>query len=160
MKKFENIEIYNKAMNLVQLVNSFLLAIPEDDEYLQSTKGIMMEDAFIIAAKIAGAEGGDLYSIRMQNAAIIRSHAMSLYVQIGSFRFHSNFKDVEYVKMLRSEIEEFRVLFIEWVATFDRSNYIWDEWELFNPPGAVPPDPSDYNDDLFDATDFFNDEDV
>ena len=159
MRKFENLEIYNKAMNLVQLVNSFMLAIPEDDEYLQSTKGIMMEDAFIIAAKIAGAEGVDLYSIRMQNAAIIRSHAMSLYVQIGSLRFYSSFKDVEYVEMLRNEIEEFRLLFIEWVASFDVSNYIWDYWELFNPPGAVPPNPSDFNDDSFDPNDFFDDDD-
>lgn len=159
MNKFENLEIYTKAMNLVQLVNSFMLAIPEDDEYLQSTKGIMMEDAFVIAAKIAGAEGGNLYSIRMQNAAIIRSHAMSLYVQIGSLRFHANFKDVEYVAILRNEIEEFRLLFIEWVASFDATNYIWDEWELFNPPGAIAPDPSDFNDDSFDPNDFFDADD-
>lgn len=52
MKKFENLEIDNKAMNLLQLVNSFMLAIPDDDEYLRSTKGIMMQDAFVIAVKI------------------------------------------------------------------------------------------------------------
>ena len=147
MKKLEKLEIYNKAMHIVHLVNSFMLTIPEDDEYLQATKGFMLEDASIMAAKIAGAEGGDMYSIRMQNAAIIRDHAMHLYTQVGSLRFHKNYKDVEYVTMLRNEIEEFRMLFIAWVESFDGSNHFWDEWELFNPPGAIRPDPSENNSD-------------
>jgi hypothetical protein len=46
-----------------------------------------MEDVAIIAAKIAGAEGGDLYSIRMQNASIVREHAIHLYMQVGNLRF-------------------------------------------------------------------------
>ena len=161
MKKLEKLEIYNKAMHIVHLVNSFMLTIPEDDEYLQATKGFMLEDASIMAAKIAGAEGGDMYSIRMQNAAIIREHAMHLYTQVGSLRFHKNYKDVEYVEMLRNEIEEFRMLFIAWVESFDASNHFWDEWELFNPPGAIRPDPSENNsdDDFFDPNTFFDDDD-
>ncbi len=161
MKNLEKLEIYIKAMHIVHLVNGFMLTIPEDDEYLQATKGFMMEDASIMAAKIAGAEGGDLYSIRMQNASIVREHAMHLYIQVGSLRFHKNYKDVEYVDMLRNEIEEFRMLFIEWVAAFDPNNHVWDAWCLFNPPGAVPPDPSenDSDDDFFDPNIFFDDDD-
>ena len=38
---------------------------------------------------------------------------------------------------------------------FDTSNYIWDEWELFNPKGAIPPNPNDYQDPInFDDIDF------
>ena len=150
--------IYQKAMNLCTLVDSLMLAIPQDDEYLQATKGMMMEDAMVMAAKIAGAEGGNLYSIRMQNAAIIRDHAMHLYVQIGSLRFHDTFKDIEYVTLLRAELDEFRLLFIDWVASFDPSNHIWDEWGLFNPAGAIPPSES-YDDDDFDISDFLDNDD-
>lgn len=156
MKKHKNLLIYQKAMHLCTLVDSLMLAIPEDDEYLQASKGMMMEDAMVMAAKIAGAEGGDLYSIRMQNAAIIRNHAMHLYVQIGSLRFHEKFKDIEYVTLLRQELEDFRMLFVEWVASFDKNNHIWDEWELFNPAGAIPP--NDSYDDPFDIDDFLNDQ--
>ena len=157
MKKLDNIPIYQKAMNLVTSVNGLMATIPEEDEFLQSSKGLMMEDAMVMAAKIAGAEGGNLYSIRMQNAAIIRSHAMHLYSQIGSLRYHENFKDVDYVSLLREELDEFRLLFIEWVESFDTNNHIWDEWGLFNPAGAIPPGNS--YDDPFNIDDFLGDDD-
>lgn len=72
----KNLPIYQKAELIFQLVESLVTSLPEEDDYIQGTKHFMMEDATIILAKIAGAEGGDLYSIRMQNAAIIREHAM------------------------------------------------------------------------------------
>ena len=92
-----------------------MASLPEDDDFIQATKELMRADAVIIPAKIAGAEGGDLYSIRIQNAAIIRYHNMNLYVQVGSLRFHESYKDLEYVQLIRKEIGEFRLLFIDWV---------------------------------------------
>ena len=156
--KIKDLPIYQKAELIFQLVQSLVASLPEDDEYIQGTKHLMLEDAMIMNAKIAGAEGGDLYSIRMQNAAIIRDHAMHLYVQVGSLRFHENYKDLEYVKLIRKEIDAFRLLFIEWVKSFDTINYIWDEWELFNPPGAVPPIDEPFDDD-FHSMDFDDDND-
>ncbi len=164
--KLENLPIYQKAMLISQLVNSLIASLPEDDEYIQGTKHLMREDAMMMAAKIAGAEGGDMYSIRMQNAAIIRDFAMHLYVQVGSLRFNKSYKDLEYVTLIRSEIDNFRILFIEWIKSFDVTNYYWDEWELFNPPGAIPPSEDEtYNDDNFNIDDIdfddfnFEDED-
>ena len=59
-------------------------------------------------------------------------------------RYHSldtfGFEHVEYYKMVRQQIEEFRLLFIDWVAGFDPWNYIVDDWGLFNPPGVGPHD--------------------
>ncbi len=158
--KIKKLPIYKKAELIYQLVESLAASLPEDDDFIQGTKDIMRADAMIITAKIAGAEGGDLYSIRMQNAAIIRDHAMSLYVQVGSLRFEKNYKDLEYVKVIRSEVDEFRLLFIEWVNGFDTNNHIWDEWELFNPKGAIPPSESDkFTDENFDINDFFDEDD-
>ncbi|WP_418262825.1 hypothetical protein [Flavobacterium faecale] len=74
----ENLPIYQKAILIYQLIESLITSIPENDDYLQHTKELIRVDAMIIPAKIAGAEGGDFYSIRMQNAAIIREHAMHL----------------------------------------------------------------------------------
>ena len=156
MKNFVELPIYQKAINITKLIESLMLGLPEEDLFLQQSRSLMMEDAIIIPAKIAAAEGGDLYSIRMQNAAIVRSHALHLYAQVGSLRFHSKFKDLEYVTLLREELDEFRLLFVSWVASFDTTNHIWDEWGMFNPPDALPP--SDYDDDYF-GMDDFSDED-
>ncbi|WPR70791.1 hypothetical protein SLW70_12730 [Flavobacterium sp. NG2] len=154
-----NLPIYKKAKLIYQLVESLLASLPEDDDFIQDTKHFMREDAMMLSAKIAGAEGGDLYSIRMQNAAIIREHAMHLYTQVGSLRMHKNYKELEYIKLVREELDVFRTLFIEWVESFDTTNHIWDEWGLFNPPGAIPPTENEWDiDSDFDINDFFEDD--
>jgi hypothetical protein len=52
------------------------------------------------------------------------------------------------------------LLFIDWVNGFDTNNHIWDEWGLFNPPGAIPPNEIDrFDEDDFDIDDFFDKED-
>ena len=104
---------YQKAEFIYQLVESLMASFPEEDEYIQYTKEFMRADSMIIPAKIASAEAGDLYSIRMQNAAIIKDHAMHLYVHVGSLRFHESYKDLEYIKLIRKELDEFRLLFLD-----------------------------------------------
>lgn len=56
---------FTKSRTILDLVNSLLNTISEEDEYLNDTKYMMRDDAAIICAKIAGAEGVDMYSIRM-----------------------------------------------------------------------------------------------
>jgi len=90
-----------------------------------------------LTAKIVNAEAGELYDIRMENAAIIRKSARDLMVQYHSLEMFG-FEYVEYYDMVRNLIEEYRVLFIEWVAGFDKWNYTIDHWGLFNPPGISP----------------------
>src|SRR5690606_4306412 len=107
----------------------------------------MRQNALIIPAKIAGAADEDmLYDIKMENAAIIRKAARELITDARGIQMHG-FKDVEYLDILRKEVEEFRVLFAEWVKTFDCWNYIIDRWGLFNPPG-VNYDDVDPDDDI------------
>lgn len=87
-EKTQQPPIYQKAELLFQLVESLAASLPEDNELLQSIKKIMRADAMMLLAKIVGAEAGNIYSIRMQNAAIIRYHAMSLYTQVGGLRMY------------------------------------------------------------------------
>ena len=141
--KTQQLPIFQKAELLFQLVESLAASLPEDNELLQSMKEIMRADAMMLPAKIAGAEAGNIYSIRMQNAAIIRFHAMSLYTQVGGLSLYDESIDTSFTNLIRTEIENFRLLFIDWVNSFDKSDYIWDDWELFNPKGAIPP--TDYD---------------
>ncbi|MEC5167205.1 hypothetical protein RCH18_002955 [Flavobacterium sp. PL11] len=74
-------------------------------------------------------------------------------------RFHKNDKDLQYIKLIGTEIEEFRMLFLDWISSFDtNNNLIWDEWGLFNQPGAIKPNILDnYKEDDFNIDDFLND---
>jgi hypothetical protein len=136
----DKLPIMQKAMELVQLTIALEKLIPEDNEYLQATRGFMLENAYIIPPKIAGAEGADLYDLKMENAAIIRNAARELSVQAGSLRFVKNINANDYILLVRNTVDDFRLLFIDWVKTFDDTNYIPDSWGLFNPPGVFPED--------------------
>lgn len=113
----------------------------------------------IIPAKIAGAQAVDLYDLKMENATIIRKSARDLYVFAGSLRFEDDIQDKDYIHLLRNEIDEFRLLFIDWVASFDVWNYIKDDCGLFNPPGVSAHDKDPDEDIPFNPDDFLNFED-
>lgn len=158
--ELEQFPLYQKAEQIFKITQGLVEIVPAENQFLQETTvRFMLEDAMIIPAKIAGAQGVELYDLKMENATIIRKAARDLYVQAGSLRFHEDVQDKDYVNLLRDEIDEFRLLFIDWVASFDVWNYIKDDWGLFNPPGVSahdkdPDDDIDYNpEDLFDFED-------
>lgn len=150
----ENLPIYKKGREIFEVVMNIADLISEKDEILQDIKEQMLSDAAMLTVKVAGAEGGDLYDIRMQNAALIRKAANDLMVQNHSLETFG-FKYVEYFDLVRDLIEEYRLLFIEWVDGFDKYNYIIDRWGLFNPPGVGPHDKDPDDDIPFNPDDFF-----
>lgn len=155
IKKFEDLPIYKKAEEIYNAVSEIADLIPDDEKNpLSFVKGNMLEDALTLTVKIAGAEGGDLYDLRMENAAIIRKAARDLMVTNHSLEMFG-FEEVQYFDIVRDLIEEFRLLFIDWVAGFDQWNYIIDRWGLFNPPGIGPFDKDPDDDIPFNPDDFF-----
>ncbi|MDW8850531.1 hypothetical protein SD960_10540 [Flavobacterium sp. MMLR14_040] len=154
--KTDDMPIYQKAEQIFRLTEGLVQIIPVENEFLQETTvRYMLENAMLIPVKIAGAEGGDLYDLRMENATIIRKAARELYVQAGSLRYEEGITDKDYIELLRNTIEEFRLLFIDWVANFDMWNYIKDSWGLFNPPGVNAHDKDPDEDIPFDPNEFF-----
>ena len=122
--------IYKKAFEIYETVNALVESLPEEDkEFHQS---ILMESAMMLAPKLAGAMGSDSWLICMQNASIIRYHAEYLHTSTSGLRMFTKVEK-DYVKILRTEMEEFRELFKEWVKTFDKlEQEEWtDEWGLF-----------------------------
>jgi len=134
---WEDLPIYKKGKEILEVVTQITELIPEDNQELGFVKNIIFEDALMLTAKVVNAEGGDLYDLRMENAAIIRKAACDLMVQNHNLDLF-DFKYVEYYDIIRELLEEYRLLFIDWVAGFDKSNYIVDRWGLFNPPGVGP----------------------
>lgn len=128
LDKHTKLPVYVKAMELVDITRAIVDSIDEEKDELHVGEG-MMGNAYIIPAKIAGAEGGDLYSIRMDNAVLIKLAARELQAQT-SLCLAEEICDPRYLYMLREEIANFRKLFIEWIRSFDKSNDIEDEWNI------------------------------
>jgi len=145
-EKVMNMPLYKKGKEIFDAVREIGQLIPDDDDMLGDIKRVMFEDAMLLTVKIAGAEGGNLYDIRMECAAIIRKAAQELMIQNHSLEMFG-FEHVQYYQIIRDLIEEYRLLFIDWVSKFDPWNYITDRWGLFNPPGVSPFD-HDPDDDI------------
>uniref|UniRef100_A0AAU6WWT0 Uncharacterized protein n=1 Tax=Chryseobacterium endophyticum TaxID=1854762 RepID=A0AAU6WWT0_9FLAO len=152
-----NLPIYKKAEEIYKTVTIVTELFPEDNNYLQSIKSNILEDSMVILAKISGAEAVKLYDIKMENAAIIRKAARDIMVGGNNLEMFG-FADAKYYKLIRNLIEEFRVLFVDWVAGFDPKHFIMDDWGLFNPPGIT----TDYvqRDDELDFLDEDQDDEV
>jgi hypothetical protein len=133
----QRLPIYRKGKEIFDMVSKIAALIPENDDYLNEVKSCMLCDAALLTVKVAGAEAAGLYDLKMENAAIIRKAARDLMVQQHSLDMFG-FEYVEYYQIVRDLIEEYRLLFIDWVAGFDKWDYIIDRWGLFNPPGIGP----------------------
>ena len=132
-----DLPLFKKGEEIREVVQILAELMPEDNEYLQSMKGIMLEDARLLTVKIAGAEAAELYDLKMEAATFIRKAANDLKVMNHSLE-DFGFEHTEYFQIVRNLIEEYRILFIDWVSKFDKWNYIIDRWGLFNPPGVTP----------------------
>ena len=146
--------IYRKAEEILEIVEELVELVPKDNEILMDVASATLSQAMLLLVNIRGAEAGDLYDIRMERAAIIRKAARDIYIAKHSFR-DFGYEYTDCFDLLRDSIEEFRLLFIDWVAGFDQWNYTIDRWGLFNPPGVGPFDHDPDDDIPFDAEGFF-----
>lgn len=146
--------LFEKGKEISEVVRAILDLCPDDNEMLKEVAGWMMGDAYNLSVKVAGAEGGDLYDLKMENASIIRKSARELVVNTHGLEMHG-FEETDYFTLIREHVEEYRLLFIDWVETFDKWNYIIDRWGLFNPPGIGPHDKDPDDDIPFNPDDFF-----
>ncbi|KAB7733041.1 hypothetical protein F5984_03625 [Rudanella paleaurantiibacter] len=128
-RRIEQLPILRKANEILEITQAIVGTIDDEDDVLMMSEQ-MMANAMMLPTKIVGAEGADLYTLRMENAVIIKTHARELLTQTNYLRAEKLSKPV-YIQLLRDEIENFRVLFVEWVNSFDKSNDIPDDWGLF-----------------------------
>lgn len=159
-RKVEQLSVYQKAIEITDLVGKITEIItdefenfPENMEKKMAERTLqdMIENSYVLPVKISGAEAVELYDLKMENAAIIRKAARELSVACTGLKMLGIEKSVDYLQVLRDEIELFRVEFAEWVKTFDQWDYIIDRWGLFNPPGVNYNDHDPDDDIPFDA---------
>ena len=127
--------LYLKWREVFGLVLAFTENLCEDaadkesETHEQLTKRFIYENAMIVAPKIMGTAGCDLYILEMENAAIIRTNCRQMMEQIGFAVLMGN-ADPIHKKVIEEAMIEFRELFKNWVASFKKDEYE-DEWGLF-----------------------------
>lgn len=123
-----HLPIYKKAKEIEDLVEALVSSF--DKTKNGKEKEIckkMISHSKKLSRKIAAAEGGDIYSLRISNALQIRSFARELQAILNlSAVLRLAHKD--YIDFVINEIDSFRELFLEWVATFDKTNDVRDDW--------------------------------
>ncbi len=127
--------LYKKWNEIIIMLNGALGTEddPEPDDgykrFMLERKNLVFGDAFEVGAKIRSSEAGSMYILRMENAAIIRKNAQYIKISMLGFRAEGLI-DETYCKIIRDEIDAFRGLYKEWIATFVKDEYE-DEWGLF-----------------------------
>jgi hypothetical protein len=129
----KGILLYNKCIDLINITQPIvdLIADEADNEV---TKFLMHQNVMIVANKLkTSILTAPPYSHLMEIAVIIKVNVCELKAQLWACEEIHGLQ-TEYTNVLRQAIEQFRELFIEWVAHFDKNNDEPDPWHLFNDP--------------------------
>lgn len=153
LEKWEKIPVYRKAGELFDLAEIIADSLKED-EMKEHLAVQMLSNAALVQAKIAGAEGGGLYSLRMQNAVLIKLAVQDMFNAV-SFASMVEINEEDYVDLMRDKVDEFRLVFNEWVRGFDKTYDIPDNWAIrFD---TCTPEQEKLEDLMFDEDRFFED---
>ena len=153
LEKWEKIPVYKKAQELFDLAEVIADSLKED-EMTEHLAVQMLSNAALVQAKIAGAEGGGLYSLRMQNAVLIKLAVQDMFNAV-SFASMVEINEEDYVDLMREKVDEFRLVFNEWIRGFDKTYDIPDNWAIrFD---TSTPEQEKLEDLMFDEDRFFED---
>lgn len=120
--------LMKKAIEIVSLTHALVGSLDEARKELYG--GMMMEDATVMSAKFAGAEGVNDFILKMENATIIKVHARHLFSMTYQLAMEETHAE-EHLNLLREAIQEFKALFVEWVTGFNSADKQDDGWGLF-----------------------------
>jgi hypothetical protein len=133
-EKHKKLPIYKQSLLIRKLTRLFAEAIEEEDDDM-NLKQLMLENAYMISSKIMGAEAGELFSYRLENAFSIKRYANELDVEIALCE-SKDLGNMDYLPQLKKEIEKLRTMFIHWVDSFDKTKDVEDDWALWRDYGG------------------------
>lgn len=133
-------QLAKKARELLHLIMSLEASFEIGENERAHPVHLMMENISVASVKLSGAKVlDDVYHALMENAVLVKVNMKELKVQLFAARELYR-GDKEYLDVIKEEVEAFRLLFIQWVATFDKTKDYPDDWHLFNNPDDFPPD--------------------
>jgi hypothetical protein len=127
-ENYRDYPVFKKAMEILFVTRGIIDTIKEKDDIFEVRK-FMFSNSALLGGKIAAAEGGELYHIRMECAYQIKIAAKELLTNARLCEM-DNLTDKRYLDLLRTLIDEFRMHFAEWTKTFNPANDIDDGWKI------------------------------
>lgn len=128
MNAYREMPVFKKAWMIGELTRRLVESFDEEKDLLHVGEQ-MIGNAYMLGAKICGAESADLYTLRMENAVIIKTSARELLAETSLCKAEK-LADPKHLQLLRDELDEFRKLFNEWIKNFDPLNDITDDWAI------------------------------
>lgn len=123
---YQELQVYQKAQDIQEitevLANSFDIDMKNTSDQLLSLSKLLPE-------KIAAAESGNFYTLRIESAFSVRYAAKELQSLLQLCKA-LELSHPDYIDFLYKELENFRRLFLNWVASFDKRCDYNDEWSF------------------------------
>ncbi len=129
-ERISNLPLMIQAGQLFEVVSGIVETFSNEDEISLHYKEVMLSDVRKLRNRIIATEDAEHFSLKMENAVLVKVAAQNLLAQEAGLNLLS-LADPSYLEVLRNEIEEFRLLFIDWTNSFDRSRDMNDGWNLF-----------------------------
>ncbi|CAN5560341.1 hypothetical protein BH10BAC1_BH10BAC1_03580 [soil metagenome] len=95
-KKLRTSPVFKKAMEVLKTTTALVGSLSDEDK--EFYERILMESAYMLAPKIAGAMGSESWILSMQNASIIRYHAEYLLTSTSGLRIFTK-AEKDYVQV-------------------------------------------------------------
>ena len=155
MRPEEQTPIYKKAKEIQQLVESLATLVKESelpyaDEFdldlVYDKLSEMQSNTAEIKSLIVSSTPDSPYDYNMENAVFIKKAAHEL-IEGAVYIEDMGLKDIDYLDLLYDEIDALRVLFKDWIKTFELWKYGGEDWGLFSPEGIRLVYPLEEDDD-------------
>jgi len=131
--KYKDLPVFQKGWEVLQTVYAMYKLVDTEEEnekaLLSDAVRIMLEDAQIVLAKISGAEGAELYGLKIENAYFIKYHARNIQATSNLLEMSDEIDD-SYIQLLRTQVDDFRQAFLDWVNGFDPTDDVKSEWDF------------------------------
>ncbi|MEO8886055.1 MAG: hypothetical protein ABI367_08335 [Mucilaginibacter sp.] len=128
LDKYRRLPVFKKAEELLEIAE-VIGATLKNDTKSEHFAGEIVGNALLIQVKVAGAEGSSLYSLKMQNAVLIKFAVHDMFNAVSASAM-MDMHDEDYVDLMREKVEEFRIEFVKWIRSFDKTHDIPDNWAI------------------------------
>ena len=126
--RVQSLPIVQKAGLVSDLIISFCEYLGDSEVEFQY-KRILLNAGFEICNKLVVAETSIYFNDKLENALLLKMAIKKVLHQLSGMQV-LGISDFEYSRLIENEIEEFRLLFNNWVRTFDKGTNLSDGWEL------------------------------
>ncbi len=114
------------------MINDLIITFSEtlgDGDIENQYKKVLRIASFEMSNKLVIAENSPYYNEKIENSILVKIAAKKVLNQLAGMEV-IGIINIEYSKLIREEIEGFRLLFMEWINSFERKTILSDGWDI------------------------------